>query len=197
MLTVEGNFLPPWCAVLRGRISYRPFVRPKESADLPKRDLFVRLPTRFNVKTDTDGGGAPSYYNDAAFYGHLEQIRDALALLAAVAQIDESGWKFLLEKKYGVKLGKSGQHVYEENCVKNKTKFPLTLETQIIRFCGVNQHTDPSPEYLKALEKVAAFDSKQKFKKIGNNVRIPVHLVFSTSIFKREDLVDGCLDPLK
>lgn len=79
----------------------------------------------------------------------------------------------------------------------DRKRYSEYLEQDIVRFCGLQQRTDPSPEYLKALGKIAALRGELTRKYRGLDVKIPVHVVFTTSIYKREKLKDGCLDPLK
>jgi hypothetical protein len=70
----------------------------------------VELPKRYELSNRR-----LSESDEVEFRREMQQVREALALLAAVAQVDREAWKFLLREKCHVKIGKPGEEKYEKD----------------------------------------------------------------------------------
>ncbi|GMF22018.1 unnamed protein product [Phytophthora lilii] len=104
-LKLRWDFLMPWVKELDRQVKYEQIARPEEVWDAEKRVLKVTLPAKNSNQYER--------YTVDQFFHELRRFREALALLAAVAHMDEEGWKFLLGKIWGIKLGKNGSEELE------------------------------------------------------------------------------------
>ncbi|KAE8992148.1 hypothetical protein PF010_g18797 [Phytophthora fragariae] len=181
------GFLAPWCRVLEHRISYSWPTFDEEVWDCPNRRLEVELPTRY----DKNSGGDWVYKGYKEFMATFDKVREALALLAAVAHVDQLAWKYLLQNHCHVELGGGGERNFPlediparfiliilENQGQPKKTYPVSLEGDLVHLCGVRQRTHTSRSYQVALEKIAALDKNLKSGKPGVDVKIPVRMRF-------------------
>ncbi|ETM35272.1 hypothetical protein L914_17791, partial [Phytophthora nicotianae] len=190
------GFLAPWCVILKGRISFKWPRREEEVWDVKKRRLEVELPTRQDAQ---DGSRDFFYLSEKDFLKALQKFREALALLAAVAHVDQTAWRYLLQFHCSVDLGEEGEEGREENIParfyliieeRNKRKIHKfecleTVEKDLVHFCGVHQRLHPSREYLRDLEKIAALDPKLKPGKPTADIAIPVRLMLPRAVMTK------------
>ncbi|KAE9222508.1 hypothetical protein PF002_g15253 [Phytophthora fragariae] len=120
----------------------------------------------------------------------FDKVREALALLAAVAHVDQLAWKYLLQNHCYVELGGGGEGNFplEDIPVRfiliilekqgQSKAYPVSLEGDLVHLCGVRQRTHTSRDYQVALEKIAALDKNLKSGKPGVDVKIPVRMWF-------------------
>ncbi|KAG7381438.1 hypothetical protein PHYPSEUDO_006016 [Phytophthora pseudosyringae] len=175
------GFLSPWCVFVEDKIDYKWPKREEDYWAEPRRRLEVYLPTR----GDTNWG-EPIYPNDQAFLTHLRKIREALALLAAVAHFDPTAWKCILELYCDVEFGEVGEELFEELVpaefvlfiLQDNDKYPATLQEEIVQFCGTDQREHPSALYLEALNRIATLDGERLSDGRGVNIEIPVRVIF-------------------
>ncbi|KAG7381437.1 hypothetical protein PHYPSEUDO_006015 [Phytophthora pseudosyringae] len=181
------GFLSPWCKVLQKRISYVWPLREEEVWAVQRRRLEVYLPTRHDATQSFWADPQPLYSNNQEFQVCFQKVREALALLAAVAHVDSAGWRYLLAEHCDVDLGEEGQQVFEGDIpaefvlyfLQDEKKYPESLKNDIIRFCGVHQREHASAAYSKALKRVAALDESLKAKKSVIDIEIPVRVCFT------------------
>ncbi|KAG6623588.1 uncharacterized protein IUM83_01999 [Phytophthora cinnamomi] len=182
------GFLSPWCTVLRNRISYRWAEREEEVWDVRRRRLEVYLPTCRDT-IEYAGMDFPRYFGEHGaqrFRIFYRKIREALALLSAVAHVDQSAWKILLQEECNVDLGEAGEEFAEKDIpadfilfvLQDSSKYADTLTDEIIQFYGVDQRENPSPDYLKALERISGMDANLRRTKQGLDLEIPVRVYY-------------------
>lgn len=160
--------LAPWLAVLTDRLSYDHPEREGESWAAEKPVVEVNL---------------RSIQNDLKT---MLQLREALALLAAVARVDRNAWRNLLCAFCNVKVA-DGVELFEE--------FPsrflllcsfdnLTQEEEnslvdgLVLWCGVSQRLHPSEPYLAALsaiERLACKADERLLKDVTVSVQVYFH----------------------
>jgi len=209
-LTQRWSFLSPWCNVLHGRMAYVWAEREEEVWDVPKRRLEVNLPTRGETWQMFWEEPRPLYSNNDEFVAAFVKVREALALLAAVAHVDQAAWRYLLKMHCGVFLGKEGEEVFEEeiparfllfliedNAEDEYQEYAKTLKDDIVRFCGVHQRKRPSRAYVRALKKIAAMDTKMKPGEPGIDLKIQVQIGFRVMDFSSYGMLDDILEPLQ
>ncbi|KAF4028385.1 hypothetical protein GN244_ATG19942 [Phytophthora infestans] len=198
------DFLKPWCQVLQHRISY---VWPREEDVwvFQRRRLDVYLPTRHDVTQSFWEEPEPLYSNNQDFQSCFMKVREALALLAAVAHVDQAGWRYLLAEHCDVDLGTEGQEAFEVHLpadfvlyfLRDEKKYPESLKNDIVKFCGVHQREHASSAYLKALKRIASLDKHLASNKPGVDIKIPVRVHFSmTHPASYESLCED-FEPLK
>ncbi|EGZ08159.1 hypothetical protein PHYSODRAFT_340000 [Phytophthora sojae] len=168
------GFLVPWCEALNRRFDFNGTEYEDTDRDAQTRRLRVTLPSR-RFCADQE-----------SFKTKFQQVREALALLSAVARVDHAAWKFLLSSYCGVDLGKEGSEIFEEEI---PARFLLILDLEerqasenadsvdsdLVAFCGVRQRDNQAHEYLEALEKIAAVrGGKEKVL----DIQIPVRVLF-------------------
>ncbi|KAE8977037.1 hypothetical protein PR003_g26506 [Phytophthora rubi] len=105
------GFLVPWTEVLRTRIKYRWPEAEEGVWAFQRRFLEVYPPARFE---ESNREGDLSEEAEKDFQVTSQKFREALALLAAVAYVDQSAWRYLLEHQCGVDLGVEGEEIFEE-----------------------------------------------------------------------------------
>ncbi|OWZ08738.1 hypothetical protein PHMEG_00018669, partial [Phytophthora megakarya] len=132
------------------------------------------------------------------FLYDLREIREALALVAAVAHVDQVAWKFVLNKIWGLKLGTKGSEELEQEI---PPRFALVFAhlaghsrggdpfdegsgavlNDLVFFCGTDQRLDPTPEFLTGLRDIAARMNPKLLPrdKPGLDVKIPIQVAFS------------------
>ncbi|KAG1687830.1 hypothetical protein DVH05_004561 [Phytophthora capsici] len=164
------RFLQRWCNTLKQRIDYNHVAYGDGPCAVQKRQLVVSLPMRKFCSDDED------------FRSKFQQSREALALLSAVAHVDQKAWKYLLSRYCGVNLGKVGGEKYEEEI---PARFLLVLgvdgegieKSDLVAFCGISQWENQSEAFREDLEKIAAvgnFKTRGKYEEI----RIPIRVLF-------------------
>ncbi|KAG6959479.1 hypothetical protein JG688_00010044 [Phytophthora aleatoria] len=99
-LAQRWEFLEPWLEILDRRIKCKQAAKEEEVWEAEKRVLEVMLPYKLSPKYER--------YSDGEFLYDLQEIREALALVAAVAHVDQEAWKFVLNKIWGFKSGNKG-----------------------------------------------------------------------------------------
>ncbi|ETI48398.1 hypothetical protein F443_07572 [Phytophthora nicotianae P1569] len=159
------DFLKPWCQVLQRRISYVWPLLEEEVWVIQRRRLEVYLPTRHDVTESFWEAPQSHYCNDQDFQSCFQKVREALAILAAVAHVDQVGWRYLLAEHCDVDLGIEGQEVFEEDLpaefvlyfLQDEKKYPKSLINDITRFCGVHQREHASSAYLKSAKADCSF----------------------------------------
>ncbi|KAG7390465.1 hypothetical protein PHYBOEH_007035 [Phytophthora boehmeriae] len=117
----------------------------------------------------------------------LLKTREALALLSAVARVDQDAWKFLLLQYCGVTLEEVGNSSFERQVPAEFILF-MDLEGQnssrenrldLVKLCGVHQREHPRQNYLTALHRIAALN--KDFASVGRRVDIKVPVRVHTS----------------
>ncbi|KAL3670961.1 hypothetical protein V7S43_004146 [Phytophthora oleae] len=107
------RFLIRWCSSLQGRIQYKKIEQENAGWGEHKFCLEVDLPKRYEVRSYRQGF-ALNEDDEAGFKLRMQKDRKALALLAAVARVDNTAWKWLLREKCHVKTGKPGEEKFEK-----------------------------------------------------------------------------------
>ncbi|KAE8990896.1 hypothetical protein PF002_g20994 [Phytophthora fragariae] len=201
-LETRWGFLVPWCAWVRTRIAYNWSVREEEVWASPHRRLEVELPTRRDASTDRESGKKEVHYQDFHIFEiHFRKIRETLGLLAAVAHVDQKALRYLLENHCGVKLGKEGEEVFEEEIPvrfflsvrdgKHGKEHIEELTEDLVLFCGTDQRVNPSPEFNNALKMIAELRTSGIR---GVAIEIPVRvwfLDFEAEILEMEGAVES------
>ncbi|KAK1942582.1 hypothetical protein P3T76_006081 [Phytophthora citrophthora] len=173
VLGATWSFLHPWCDALKRRIEYNHSQYGDGQRGVQKRQLVVTLPMR---KFCSD---------EEVFHAKFKQAREALALLSAVASVDQSAWKYLLSRHCGVNLGKEGGEKYEEVI---PARFLAVLdvdetgkegfESDLVEFCGVSQWKDQSEAFRADLEKIAGLGGNSQTINKQEEVRIPIRVLY-------------------
>ncbi|KAJ8574753.1 hypothetical protein ON010_g4460 [Phytophthora cinnamomi] len=210
VLRQRWGFLTPWCKALEGRVHYAWAEREEEVWDAPKRRLEVELPTRKEVHRHYWEEPRPLYSDEKAFQKGYQKLQEALALLSAVAHVDQEGWRYLLNVHCYTEIGIEGQEVYEEeipvrfllfliedNDKEDYREYVKTLKDDIIQFCGVHQREHPSRAYTKALKQIAAVAENLKPGSTGVDIEIPVQVGFRVMDFMSYGVLSNVLDPLE
>ncbi|KAG6623790.1 uncharacterized protein IUM83_01962 [Phytophthora cinnamomi] len=152
-LEQRWGFLSPWLALLDRRISYTQAAHEEEVWAAERRVLEVTLPAKNSTKYER--------YTQGEFNYELREVREALALVAAVGHIDQEAWKFLLNKVWGVKLGKKGAEGFDQD-------IPPSFVLIFDHLVGLV----PGETELSAGSKLLPRD------KPGLDIKIPVHVSF-------------------
>ncbi|KAG7386889.1 hypothetical protein PHYPSEUDO_015094 [Phytophthora pseudosyringae] len=103
------------------------------------------------------------------------EVREALALLAAVAHADQDGWRYLLKMHGGVFFGTEGEEVFEDGI---PARFMLRA-------------------YERALKRIAALDANLMAGKPGVDLKISVQVAFRVIDFMSYGVFSDILDPLE
>ncbi|OWY93714.1 hypothetical protein PHMEG_00036791 [Phytophthora megakarya] len=189
-MELRWNFTVPWCAFLKGRIKYFILECAEKYIDTIKKHLQVTLRSRYEVE-DTDENTPENKFqvsNEEDFQSQLVKIREAPAVLAAVAHFDDQAWKYLLQRFCDVKfgqLGGTGEEVMHKKLLLNFILF-MDMEqehgkeqgTSDLQICG-REHA--SLEYLNTLDKIAALDANLILQK-GVDIQIPVKVHTSSCL---------------
>lgn len=167
------DFLAPWCAALKGRITYRNLVEFRESWE-----------TYYGLHVFM-----PMYSLDGENYrADFFKVREGLALLAAVEHVDGDAWKYLLKDCCEVDIGREGEQKYDTVPVRFWLELDLQarlskdleqVEYDLVKFCGVDQRQNASNEYVKALQTIAAMYAK--LSEAGEDIEISVAVNFPGS----------------
>ncbi|KAE9006980.1 hypothetical protein PF011_g11329 [Phytophthora fragariae] len=192
-LKLQWEFLDPWLEILGRRIKYKPVAFEEEVWDAEKRVLEVTLPAKNSDNYER--------YSQSEFNYDLREVREALALVAAVAHVDQEAWKFVLNKVWGLKLGKIGSEELEREIPARFVLIfdhlagvvPITSYTDsensflkdLVHFCGTNQVEDPSPEFQTALRQLAVRAGTRLLPrdKSGLDIKIPVQVFLTDKGF--------------
>jgi hypothetical protein len=153
---------------------------------VPRRRLEVFLPTR--GETWQLQGENPLLSSNEEVLACFVKVREALALLAAVAHVDQEGWRYLLKTHCGVLLGKAAKKSLMKKS--SRKKYPPGLcsswsstSTSCAAQHGINRALQKvcqdfqrrcravlwsaparksKSSYLSALEKIAALNKDRK-----------------------------------
>lgn len=115
-----------------------------------------------------------------------KKLREALALLMAVAHVDQRAFKHLLTHYCSIRLGRVGdEHFEQEIPPRILVEFDLNrlhprkaaLKKDMVALCGVEQREHPSAEYLEALKKIEELGSYSKLS-AGKEIIVPVRFWF-------------------
>lgn len=117
-----------WCGALEHQVGYKE--DDFSSSHFIQRGLCVLLPTRQVV--DQNLSSSSHLDTEAEFRKRFQKMREAMALLAAVAYVDYDAWRYLLEKHCSVDFGAEGEADYEE-------KIPIRCDD-----CGSTVHNGHS-----------------------------------------------------
>ncbi|KAE8902633.1 hypothetical protein PF003_g13628 [Phytophthora fragariae] len=184
------GFLSKWWPALQGRILYKKIERLDDAWAEHKFQLQVELPKRYESSSYRQGF-ALNEDDEAEFRLRMQRVREALALLAAVAHVDPKGWKHLLREKCRVKMGKKGEEKYEKEVPvefvlkfdlneNKKTKGDESLGLDLLLFFDTSHHTEPSRDYVRALAKIAKMDESLKPpRQPGVDSEVPVRVHYS------------------
>ncbi|KAL3664410.1 hypothetical protein V7S43_010733 [Phytophthora oleae] len=171
------SFLEPWCNALSRRIDYNHVEYGDGPRGVQKRRLVVTLPMR-------------KFYSDEEdFRTKFQQARETLALLSAVAHVDQAAWKYLLSKHCGVSLGKEGGGKNEEEIParflavldvneKYQEQGEEAFDSDLVDFCGVSQWENQSEAFCDGLEKIAALGGSSQRRGKQEEVRIPIRVLY-------------------
>ncbi|RLN49614.1 hypothetical protein BBJ28_00002635 [Nothophytophthora sp. Chile5] len=164
----KWSFMLPWCQVLRPLLSYTPYPVPG-------------LKVSFRQRSD--------------HLHSLEQTRDALALLAAVAHVDLVAWKFLLVKHCGVKILRSRENVSLNaatpftfvfaNHFHARLDVPWAVEILECCLVRVDEHV-ANATYKDALAQIAAPQSAPR--PVSTEIEIPVHVELRPNALRHADI---------
>jgi hypothetical protein len=177
--------------VLRGKIKYKALNRDWDVWGDTHR-LEVRLPMRCHFSEDSDGEEFEldwEWSGEEYFQTKFQQAREALALLAAVAHVDQKAWKYLLVQHCGVNLGNEGSAKFERQIPaafhlildqdEDRRAFDAShLGLDLVLFCGTDHRIHPTPAYLTTLAQIAALDTTLKEGEPGVDVVIPVQSLY-------------------
>ncbi|KAE9311582.1 hypothetical protein PF008_g20180 [Phytophthora fragariae] len=150
------GFLAPWCAVLKGLLHYEYPKRDEEVWDVQKRRLQI----------------------------NSKKIREALALVSAVAHVDQSAWRYLLDKYCEVDFRQESEDiparflVFMDLEAKEDLAYEGTFDLDPVQLCDTHQRKHPTDAYVAALQKISALDKRLKSDKPGVDILIPVRLYF-------------------
>ncbi|KAE9096233.1 hypothetical protein PF005_g16730 [Phytophthora fragariae] len=187
------GFMLPWCKVLHKKIKFKPVERDWDVWADQKYRLEVSLPMRCHFTEDSDGEEFEldmEWSGEDYFQDTFCQVREALALLAAVAHVDQLAWKYLLSEHCGVNLGKAGSAKLGRDI---RAEYFLVLDQDedvrtafeeehqgldLVLFCGTDHQIRPVEGYLETLAEIAALDTKLKYHKPGVEVLIPVQSLY-------------------
>ncbi|KAG7379590.1 hypothetical protein PHYPSEUDO_008435 [Phytophthora pseudosyringae] len=181
-MTQRWGFLAPWCRILQHQVHYTRFecegtAREDEVRWESKgRSLQVTLPKRTDFQR-------PHLQHEATYQLELAKIREALAVLAAVAHVDPSGWKELLLTHCQVNWWKQGEEDFPAHL---PARFVLLLEdhskvtVDVTKFCGVDQREQPSAEFAEAMRRIAEVGGHLTMDSPGVDVEIPVRVAYGT-----------------
>ncbi|KAL4093742.1 hypothetical protein PRIC1_011172 [Phytophthora ramorum] len=160
----KWDFLLPWCQRLYGRLRYVKGVL-EDAPGQSFRGILVQL---------------PSFAKEGGKSSFVQQIREALGLLAAVAHVDNAAWKKLLVQY--VNLDVDAQEELFEDEVWPRFQFALVgdgpdeegeLLKGIDAFCGTGQYSVCSAEYREALATIAGMRGRKAFTG-STEIEIPV-----------------------
>lgn len=169
-LADRWSFLDRWCLPLRGHI--------KLDALACEGACFFDTWTNHLLVTIC------KYEKDVQQYWRKVQlVREGLALLAAVAYVDDAAWKFLLLNSCQVAPSYPSDTSFERDVpakfVVLRRLLPGEAERQdeqeLVYLCGVHQREHPSPEYLDALKRIAEISGRK-----SGDVLVPVRVHTST-----------------
>ncbi|KAJ8544627.1 hypothetical protein ON010_g11640 [Phytophthora cinnamomi] len=138
----ENFFIAPWCSALRGNFSY---------GRLPNIGVFNQPNLQLYLYMSDDKLNREK---------KIQDMREALALLATVAHVDYAGWRFILERYCDLSLGEEGDAQYEEvipaqfSLILNLKRNPISGRFDLVEFCGAQQLEHPTPAYVHALKKI-------------------------------------------
>ncbi|KAG7386951.1 hypothetical protein PHYPSEUDO_014935 [Phytophthora pseudosyringae] len=148
------DFLLPWCHQVSHRLRYAKGAL-EDAPGQRYRGIEVELP-RFELYRDADEQQRDSK-------PPCQDLREALALLAAVAHVDNAAWKKLLVENGKLNVGNQ-EEMFEGDFM---PRFQLTrldcgldgsgeLLEGVSAFCGTEQYSVQSAEYQRALTRIAA-----------------------------------------
>jgi hypothetical protein len=137
----------------------------------------------------------------------LQNVREALALLTAVAYVDDKAWKYLLRGHCAVTIamrGPWGCKGDEDMAKPLPAKFIVLMDTDgdqqgkadLVELCGVRQRQHPSPQYLAALAKIATLDDKLALRG-PVDVQIPVQVHASSCMNTAEQFIVAALTEIQ
>ncbi|KAG3119510.1 hypothetical protein PI124_g1201 [Phytophthora idaei] len=163
------GFLAPWCELLNGRLEYENFSYDLDVWDRRKYSIGLKLEDE-ELETNL---------------ASLERVREALALLAAVAHVDHAAAKYLLDKYCEVEADFTDQRVEDmfplDFVVKRHVeKYGNVPGFQLVELCGTKQRNHPRGEYIEALKKIAALDSNLNPDGPGVDIQVPFQECFRT-----------------
>ncbi|KAE9018163.1 hypothetical protein PR001_g14213 [Phytophthora rubi] len=156
-------FMTPWCVALESRLHLL-----IEAGESHGWSGFARL-LKLNLPARTNGED-------------FRKIREALALLGAVAHADEAAFLYLLEHYCGVTMADGPLPIFIEE--KISVEFYLDFGqdnpdyNDLVRLCGVQQRDQASNAYEMALAKIAKLHSAIKERGTGLDLKIPVRVRF-------------------
>ncbi|KAG6576515.1 uncharacterized protein IUM83_08967 [Phytophthora cinnamomi] len=167
------GFLGPWCQALAHKVQYARLRC--EGADeggweRRERQLQVAL-------------GPQRHPQDAYEPSELVRVREALALLAAVAYVDHAAWKYLLLAHCKLNWWREGEENLPERL---PAQFVLKLPQdkvaeELVKFCGVGHREQPSAAYVEAMKRVAALDRRLQLSSPGVDVQVPVRVAYGVA----------------
>ncbi|OWZ18508.1 hypothetical protein PHMEG_0007383, partial [Phytophthora megakarya] len=181
------GFLLPWCEAVKRLITYKRVERDWDVWDERRFFLEVKLPMRCALTEDEDGNEFEfdmEWSGEDTFKAKFRHVREALALLAAVAHVDQKAWKYLLTRHCGVVLGREGDAKFEQDVAADyflildqdedwRTNDEDHMGLDLALFCGVEHRTHPSKEYEDALTKIATLDRTLNPTDAGVDIMIP------------------------
>ncbi|KAE9200514.1 hypothetical protein PF004_g18977 [Phytophthora fragariae] len=184
------GFLLPWCRAVKDLIKYKRVDREWEFWSDESYFLEVKLPMRCGMTEDENGDEyeyGMEWSGENEFKKKFKKVREALALLAAVAHVDQSAWKYLLSRYCAVKLGgewdaKFARDIRADYYLDQDEDWRTMDEDHIgldlVLFCGVDHRTNPSKDYVKALAQIAALNTNLTSTDPGVDVVIPVRCFY-------------------
>ncbi|KAI9985153.1 hypothetical protein PInf_004467 [Phytophthora infestans] len=187
------GFLAPWCQVLQRNVHYTVFKcegTGKESWESKTRALHVTLPKRTDYLR-------PQLQHEGTYQLELVEVREALAVLAAVAHVDHFAWKWLLVTQCQLNWWKQGEENFPEHL---PARFVLKLEdhskvtADLVKLCGVNQREQPSVEYVETMKRVSVIAGHLSPDSPGVDVEVPIRVAFGPG--QGDKIVEGYQEQL-
>ncbi|RLN72384.1 hypothetical protein BBJ28_00006002 [Nothophytophthora sp. Chile5] len=174
-MAAEGDwsFMRPWCQHLHDRLYYAG-ESPLTSPDEILYYLAVGLPTIRPWSDDLE-----------TIMDSTRKLREAVALLTAVAHVDHATWKRLLLDDCHMDVG-TEEDVFMGDI---PPRFQLTLDCDgpdsgdviphgLLAFCGTEQHANHTEEYSEALAKIATL-SHDSGSAAATEIEIPITVEIS------------------
>lgn len=166
------GFMRPWCESLRGTLSYQPLMCDATTSEEDEDEEFEVAPFYIHIVPPQ------SFMN---MYGPQQQttldidvLREPLALLSTVAKVDFAAYKHLMAYYFQIDVdGFNGLPCYVLELEHNITR-------DIVKMCGTRQRTNPSANYLAAMEQIALL-YRGVFPAIAErDVQVPVRIYKSS-----------------
>ncbi|EGZ23602.1 hypothetical protein PHYSODRAFT_295929 [Phytophthora sojae] len=170
------GFLNPWCQALAHKVQYTRFRC--EGSGREGEPVWESKGRQLQVAV-----GSQRHAQDAYIPSELVRVREALALLAAVAHVDHEAWKYLLHAHCKLNWWRDGEENLPERLpARFVLKLPQeTVADDLARFFGVDHREQPSGAYVEAMKRVAAFDHRLQPTSPGVDIEVPIRVAYGVA----------------